>query len=286
VFLVPGEDHFRGRLPWATWALILANLAGFVVQVVGGDRINYGYSLTPVKITSGQDVPSTKLVKTLVPVSHSVGGRTETHYLEEWTTIPWYPGPKPIHLTLLTSMFMHGNLLHLIGNMWFLWIFGTMVEKRLPPGLFLIFYLACGMGAGLAEICANPESVLPCVGASGAISGVMAAYLWLEPLGKLRLWFGVCVIQVPALIGLPIWVLLQYLNGMATITQEEVAGGVAYWAHLGGFATGLVFLLSLLLGLKARAQRRPAAPVPAKQVYTPLATAAYLDRSFHSPSRY
>ena len=288
MLILPDECHFRGRVPWATFALIVANLAGFAVQVAGGDRITLGYSLTPVKITSGKDEPSTKLVRIMVPISRSVGGRIETHYYEEWTTIPYYPGPVPIHLTLLTHMFMHGDWLHLLGNMWFLWIFGTMVEKRLPRGLFLVFYLACGLGAAMAQVCVDPESVIPNVGASGAISGVMAAYFWLEPLGKVRLWFGIIigVIEVPALIALPFWLLLQIVGGVAVISTGQEAGGVGYWAHVGGFATGLVFLFSVLIGLKARGHRRPAACAQVEQPSTPLATAAYLRQPYPSASRY
>jgi membrane associated rhomboid family serine protease len=281
MFLLPDESHFRGRLPWMTFTLIGINLACFTVQVLGGERITYGYSLTPSKITSGKDVPSTRLVKTRVPVVRSVGGRTQTTYAETWTTVPHHPGPVPIHLTLLTSMFLHGGWVHLLGNLWFLWIFGSMVEKMLRPDLFLAYYVACGLGAATTHLCVGPDSILPYLGASGAISGVMGAYLWLHPLGKLRLWFGLLfgVIEVPALIALPIWLLLQILSSVAVITAGELQSGVAYWAHVGGFATGLIFILSLILGLKARSRRRPEPPTLPQEA-TPLATAVYLGRSF------
>lgn len=123
-----------------TFALIGANFVGFAIQIVGGDPITYGYSLTSAKVTSGQDVPSEKLIKTRVPVSHPAKGQGETHYTEMWVRVPYHHGPVPIQLTLLTSMFMHGGWVHLLGNMWFLWIFGSLVEKMLPRVLFLIYY--------------------------------------------------------------------------------------------------------------------------------------------------
>src|SRR5262249_25018749 len=152
----------------------------FAIQIIGGDPINYGYSLTAAKVASGQDVPSDKLIKIHQTVSIKANGKVQTRDTETWVRVPYHHGPVPIHLTLLTSMFMHGGWVHLLGNMWFLWIFGSLVEKMIPRLLFLIYYLACGLGAAVAHIYADPELVIPYVGASGAISGIMGAYLWLQ----------------------------------------------------------------------------------------------------------
>src|SRR5262249_44588838 len=149
--------------------------------------------------------------------SIKANGKVQTRDTETWVRVPYHHGPVPIHLTLLTSMFMHGGWVHLLGNMWFLWIFGSLVEKMIPRPLFLIYYLACGLGAAVAHIYADPELVIPYVGASGAISGIMGAYLWLQPLSKLRVWFVFFVFEVPALVALPVWLVLQISSGLAEI---------------------------------------------------------------------
>src|SRR5262249_53240895 len=149
------------------------------------------------------------LVRIKVPVCNSSRGqsRAPAGTQDKWERVPQHPGPTPIYLTLLTSMFMHAGWAHLLGNLWFLFIFGSLVEKTLRSGLlFLLFYLVCGVGAGLTHVVVAPQAVIPYVGASGAISGVMGAYLWLHPLGKVRAWLGwLILIEVPALIALPIW---------------------------------------------------------------------------------
>jgi membrane associated rhomboid family serine protease len=277
MFLLPDESHFRGRIPWVTFALIGINFVCFAVQLIGGDPINYGYSLTPAKVVTGKDVPSDKLIKVRVPVSHPAKGQAEIRYTEMWVRVPYHHGPVPIHLTLLTSMFMHGGWVHLLGNMWFLWIFGSLVEKMLPHVLFLIYYLACGLGAAVTHLYFDPESVVPCLGASGAISGIVGAYLWLHPLSKLRIWF-ILVFEVPALIAVPVWLVLQVCSSLAAITSTDVAGGVAYWAHVGGFATGWIFLISLIVWLKAVMRKKPPAPEKEPEGYVTLSTAKYLNR--------
>ena len=284
MFVLPSESHFRGRVPWVTFALIAANFACFGAQLIIGDPLNYGYSLTPAKVTTGQDVASTQLVRVRVPLMRGPDGQPAGFY-ERWAPVPYHHGPVPIQLTILTSMFLHGGWVHLLGNMWFLWIFGSLVEKMLPRALFLIFYLACGLGAAITHIAVEPDSVVPCLGASGAISGVMGAYLWLQPFSKVRIWL-VLFFDVPALIAVPVWLLLQIMSSIAVITSGEIQGGVAYWAHVGGFATGWVFLMSLILWLKLVVRKKPA-PQPEAQTegYVQLSTAAYLNRPLPSESR-
>ena len=138
------------------------------------------------------------------------------------------------YLTVLSSMFMHGGWMHLIGNMWFLWIFGDNVEDAMGPVRFVIFYLLCGLGAAAAQTATDPASVIPMVGASGAIGGVMGAYALLFPRARILCIFIFTTVSVPAFLMLGYWVLIQFLGSM----QDTGGGGVAFWAHIGGFAAG------------------------------------------------
>lgn len=147
-------------------------------------------------------------------------------------------------LTLLTSMFMHGSWLHIIGNMWFLWVFGDNVEDATGPLRFIIFYLCCGLAAAAAQVISNPQSMVPMVGASGAIGGVMGAYARLYPGAHVNtfifLGFYMTTIAVPAWVMLGYWFALQVLSGLPTL--GDTGGGVAFWAHVGGFVAGLVLI--------------------------------------------
>ncbi len=145
---------------------------------------------------------------------------------------------------VLSSMFLHGSWLHLIGNMWFLWLFGNNIEDSMTRPRFLAFYLLCGLGAAAAQVVSNPSSAVPMVGASGAISGVMGAYLVLFP--RVRVFtlvpigFFLTSIALPAWGMLLYWIFLQFLGGLTTLGGE--GGGVAFWAHLGGFIAGVVLI--------------------------------------------
>jgi membrane associated rhomboid family serine protease len=149
-------------------------------------------------------------------------------------------------------MFMHGGWLHLGGNMLFLFIFGDNIERLYGWLKYAIFYVVCGLVAAYAQILASPESVIPSLGASGAISGVLAAYLVNFPQNRVRVLVGLrYVTQVPALIMIGLWALLQFVNGIGSIAvSDQTSGGVAYWAHIGGFIAGVVlaFLLRAVLG--------------------------------------
>ena len=148
--------------------------------------------------------------------------------------------PAPFWTTLLTSMFLHGGWGHLGGNMLFLWIFGDNLEHRLGHLRFAMFYLICGVAAGLAHILANSNSPIPTVGASGAISGVLGGYLLMFPRNRVYVmtWGGVAA--VPAMLMLGLWILLQFINGVGSVADTPETGGVAYLAHIGGFIAGLV----------------------------------------------
>ena len=187
------------------------------------------------------------------------------------------------YLPFLTSMFLHGGFLHIIMNMWFLYIFGDNIEDRLGHIRYLIFYLFCGVAAGLIHLFTNWNSNVPTIGASGAISGVMGAYLLLYPRSKILtlifIFFFIQFIEIPAFIFLGIWILLQLLS--ASFTPNNV-GGVAFWAHIGGFVAGLIFIkifdaiprtgLSGMLSQHTERQRTPRI-----QPLTPLSIPDELD---------
>ena len=148
-------------------------------------------------------------------------------------------------VTVFTSMFLHGGLLHVAGNMLYLWIFGDNVEDRMGHGRFLVFYLLCGVAAALAQTITAPDSVVPMVGASGAIAGVMGAYFVLYPKSRIvtliPLFFFFQVIEVPAIVFLGIWFVMQFISGLGSIVTVtgQSAGGVAVWAHVAGFVAGI-----------------------------------------------
>ncbi|HEY3380148.1 MAG TPA: rhomboid family intramembrane serine protease [Vicinamibacterales bacterium] len=153
-------------------------------------------------------------------------------------------------VTLMTSMFLHGGWLHVLGNMWYLWIFGDNVEDRLGHGRYLVFYLLCGAVAGFAQTLFSPDSYVPTIGASGAIAGVMGAYFVLYPQSRvltlIPLFIFVEIVEIPALFFLGFWFLMQLFGGVGSIAHTTgTQGGIAFWAHIAGFVAGLggVFVL-------------------------------------------
>jgi membrane associated rhomboid family serine protease len=163
--------------------------------------------------------------------------------------------PAQSYLTLLTHQFLHGGWLHIISNMWTLWIFGDNVEDRMGPVRFGIFYLACGVVAAVTQVLTSPNSTVPSVGASGAIAGVLGAYFVLFPTARLVVMFPILFFpfffELPAVFYLGMWFLIQLLSGAFALAGPEQVGGIAWWAHIGGFICGI-----LLCGLFVR---RPAA---------------------------
>ena len=245
------DENPPGRGPaFVTLAFIAINLAVFFLfqATEHPDEANftYGYSAIPLEITENVDLVEPEIV--------TVEG------LE--VVIPQAPGPDPIQLTLLTSMFMHGGFGHILGNMLFLWIFGDNIEHALGRILYIGFYLVAGIVASLAQIAINPDSVIPTLGASGAISGVLGAYLVMFPRNRVTvIIFRFIPYQVPAIVAVGMWAVLQFINGFGSIvTSEETTGGVAYLAHIGGFVVGVIagFLF------KGRADR--ASPTPRQSV--------------------
>jgi membrane associated rhomboid family serine protease len=161
---------------------------------------------------------------------------------EEWACVI---DPGPQYFNVLSSMFLHGGWMHLIGNMWFLWLFGNNIEDSMTRPRFVAFYLLCGLGAALAQVVADPDSFIPMVGASGAISGVMGAYLVLYPRVRVftlvPLGFFITTLALPAWGMLIYWMALQVFGGLAQSVSEQ-GGGVAFWAHIGGFVAGVVLI--------------------------------------------
>jgi membrane associated rhomboid family serine protease len=237
-----GDENEPGHgLAWVTATVIGLNVAVFVLlQAMGAENaFTTGWSAVPLEITTGQDLVAAQSI--------TVGGQTYQ--------IPQSPGPMPIQLTLLSSMFMHAGWLHLAGNMLFLWIFGDNVEHRAGPVPFVVAYLLAGLVGSLAQILSDPGSVIPSLGASGAISGVLGAYLVLFPRNRVTVALGRSVTQVPALVAIGLWIVFQLINGLgATVASSETVGGVAYLAHIGGFVAGL------LAGFLFRALPSRAAP--------------------------
>jgi len=154
------------------------------------------------------------------------------------------PGRQVSHV--VTSMFLHGSWMHLLGNMWFLWIFGNNIEDSMGHARFVVFYLACGVAAALLQVVFNPGSGIPMVGASGAISGVMGAYLVLYPrvrvFAMVPIGFMLTSIALPAWTMLLYWAAIQFVGGLTGLLAAEERGGVAFWAHIGGFIAGVVLI--------------------------------------------
>ena len=194
----------------------------------------------------------------------SLSPRTLQQFMAAFGVVPaavfaWPLSHEPISVLIvpfIASMFMHGGWLHLIGNMWYLWIFGDNVEDRLGHFRFLVFYLLCGIGAGIVHTVFYAGSTIPSVGASGAIAGVLGAYIVSYPFARVLtlvpIFFFIQIIEIPAIIVLGIWFLVQFFEGTASlaVTTSANTGGVAWWAHIGGFVIGIV-----LQGLLARKPR-------------------------------
>ena len=239
-----GDQDQRGGLPVVNLAIIAINVLVFVLLQLPSDAFTMGYSVIPKEITRGIDLVGPQSI--LLP-----DGTTDV--------ITEAPGPSPIWLTLLTSMFMHGGWTHIGGNMLFLFIFGDNVERLFGSLKYLAFYLVCGIAADLAQIYSSPDSVIPSLGASGAISGVLAAYVLFFPQNPVRvllsLGYFVRVTMVPAFVMIGLWILIQFVNGLGSIAVSEQTGGVAYWAHIGGFGAGLVLAFLLRPFVRGPTQR-------------------------------
>lgn len=236
VFPLFDDNSDRRRFPYVNYAFIAANIFVFIVlQEAGSDtnKFTYAWSTVPEEILTGHDVDQTHeppVVK-VHPVTK-----------ERIRIPPLEPTPISVYLTLLVSMFMHGGWAHLGGNMLFLWIFGDNVEDYLGHVRYIAFYLVCGVIASLAHVgtayALNQDLDTPCLGASGAISGVLGGYLLLFPHRRVTVILFRFLTEVPAFVAIGIWFVFQIINSLGMLGSAG-GGGVAYGAHIGGFIAGL-----------------------------------------------
>jgi membrane associated rhomboid family serine protease len=224
---ISDDNDRRHTTPYVVYIIVAINALVFILQLTGGDAFTAAYAAIPYEITTGVDL--TRPVQ--VP---GVG------------VIPQAPGPSPIYLTILTSMFMHGGFLHIIGNMLYLWVFGDNIEDNFGHAKFAVFYLLCGVAASLAHTAVDPDSVIPTVGASGAIAGVLGSYLVMFPRNRVRsilpLGFIWTTIELPAMAVLGFWIVIQVISQYTAFANTSMSqgGGVAYMAHIGGFVVGVI----------------------------------------------
>jgi membrane associated rhomboid family serine protease len=248
--VLPLGDLERTRIiPFVTYGLIAVNVVVFLYQQERGPAFTYAFAATPWEITHREDLKGP--IPLNVPRAEEPIGPI-VPLAREQPVIPHEPLPWgfPVWLTLLTAMFLHGSPLHLAGNMLYLWIFGDNVEEVLGAFWFLGFYLLCGLVGSLAQIVASPDSVLPTLGASGAIAGVMGAYVVWFPHHRIRVLVFRFLTEMPALMVVGLWIVLQIWLGLGSLQRVGEVGGVAYLAHVGGALTGV----SLALALRERAR--------------------------------
>jgi len=246
LFPIGDDNTDRRTTPFVNYLLIAINILMFVfLQGMGGNaRFTYAYSAVPEEILTGTDIVTRDRV-----VTDPASGDT-------FAVPGLQPTPIPVFLTLLTSMFMHGGIAHILGNMLYLWIFGDNVEDALGHGRYLLFYLIVGILASLAHVFTTSafegDALVPSLGASGAISGVLAGYLVLFPRKRVLVLFFRFVTPVPAIVAIGLWFLFQLISGIGMFGQGSQGGGVAYAAHIGGFIAGLILVKLFAMGRSAR----------------------------------
>jgi len=228
-----GDDNSdRRTTPIVNWLLIAANVFVFVVfQGLGtNQRFTMAFATVPAEILTGKDIAEA------VPIRDAYGRTVDQLVLE--------PTPIPVFLTLFTAMFLHGGLAHIAGNMLYLWIFGDNVEDAMGHLRYLVFYLLTGLVASLSHVFVTAafggNPLIPSLGASGAISGVLGGYIVLYPQRRVRVIWLYQILQVPALVAIGIWFLFQLISGAGMLGGSM--GGVAYGAHIGGFLAGVLFV--------------------------------------------
>jgi membrane associated rhomboid family serine protease len=246
LFPIADENSDRQSTPWVNYAFILINIFVFVfLQGLGSnDKFTYAFSTVPAEIITGRDIVTPDRI-VIEPVT---GQRMAIPGLQ--------PTLIPVWLTLITSMFMHGGIAHIFGNMLFLWIFGDNIEDRIGHLRYLIFYLVCGILAGLAHVFTTAvfagersgSLLVPSLGASGAISGVLGAYILLFPTKRVTVLLSWFVTQVPAFVAIGLWFVFQLISGLGMLGGGSQQGGVAYAAHIGGFIAGLALIKIFEIG--------------------------------------
>lgn len=248
---IGSDDSDLRQTPLATYALIAINVVVFVfLQGFGvNDRFTYSYALVPYEFLSGHDLVTERDPNTGRNYLFDLTKRELVGELP-YNSINLGVSPTPIYLTLLTSLFMHGSFMHLLGNMLFLWIFGKHLEDALGVIRFLVFYLVAGVSASLIHIMFNqdlPGSIIPTLGASGAISGVLAGYVMLFPHKMIGVIVWFFAVELPAWVFIGVWFGFQLINGVGAFGDPS-GGGIAYSAHIGGFIIGLALIVPFSTG--------------------------------------
>ena len=254
VFPIGDDNTGRATTPLVNYALIAANVLVFVLfQGLGSEqnKFTYAWATVPQEIVTGRDVVTPDRVVRVEPTNQ----RLRVPGLQ--------PTPGSVYLTLLVSMFMHGGLMHLFGNMLFLWIFGDNLEDRLGHVRYLVFYLLTGILASLAHVFSTvalseggSSMLVPSLGASGAISGVLGGYVLLFPRNQVRVILFRFLTTVPAYVALGLWFLFQFVSGLGLLGGGAQEGGVAYAAHIGGFVAGLLLIKFFAIGRPEAAPAR------------------------------
>lgn len=246
VFPIGDDNTGRLRTPYVTYLLIAINVLVFVLfQGMGNnEQFTYSFSTVPQEIRTGEDVAQ--------PVRVEIGDQS--------AVIPLQKTPGSVYLTLLVSMFMHGSLMHLLGNMLFLWIFGDNIEDDLGHGRYTAFYLTTGVLASLAHVVSTfvfgDNPFIPSLGASGAISAVMGAYLVMHPHRRVRVLVLRMITQVPGYVAVGLWFILQLISAYGVLGQgPQSGGGVAFMAHIGGFVAGAMLVRIFAIGSRPPARR-------------------------------
>lgn len=234
MFPIGDDNSDRTITPYANYILIALNVLVFVFlqQLGSNEAFTYAFSLVPKEVTTGIDITGIQIVR------NSLGHTGEIHH---------YATPLPVYFNFLSSMFMHGGFMHLTGNMLFLWIFGDNLENLVGHVRYVIFYLICGFAAATAQIIMGPDSIIPMLGASGAISGVLGGYVLLFPRRQVRAIIFNFLTTVPAFVAIGIWIVYQLVLGYFSSAES---GGVAYAAHIGGFIAGVALIKVFALGRK------------------------------------
>ena len=237
-----GDDNSDRRIkPMVNYLLIAANIFVFIFfQGLGtNEKFTYSFSTVPQEIVSGEDI----VTEDQMYEDPMTGERFRVSGLQ--------PTPISVYITLITSMFMHGGFAHIFGNMLFLMIFGDNIENRIGHYRYLIFYLVCGIIASLAHVFVSvslgSSTLIPSLGASGAISGVLGGYLLLFPKRRVRVMMFYQMMEVPAIVAIGIWFAFQLISGIGVLGDSQ-GGGVAYGAHIGGFIAGLVLIKFFAIG--------------------------------------
>lgn len=232
MFPIGDDNSDRIRTPFVNYIFVGINILVFLLlqQVGSNETFTYAFSLVPQEITSGVDLTGVQVVR------DSLGNTGQISHVAT---------PLPVYFNFLSSMFMHGDVMHIFGNMMFLFIFGDNLENLLGHVRYALFYIVCGFAAAAAQILMDTDSVIPMLGASGAISGVLGGYILLFPQRKVRAIIFNFLTTVPAFVALGIWIVYQLIIGYMT---DPGTGGVAYAAHIGGFFAGLALVKVFAIG--------------------------------------